>query len=943
MPPKIVIRSPRVTGSPTNSQFVYAARPGNHPSLLGTSDASGSTNLESSSDVGGFSFLPPTMAPVDGASGDEIPRKSVDEVFKDCQTEFIHYLKIQDHARWANIQPLIDIGYRQKFSQLPYTFTPAELESLLDRFREAACHNICMVYLDNFTANNPHLDVGTPAWLQIQAELTALGAWPCIFRHVKYLVIHQIGPIIEDIVEESHWCSTEQGIEIARHLLPLLRAERFYTKYYWLDIGRLLYNITSGSTDGLDLWIKYSGPAVHHMCRSLYPNIGSTPLTVKTLAWYTQCDNRVAYDEWHRAWCHEALTTALSCLHADVAKAVYRVFWLEYICPNSEKNLWYKFNGTRFERLDNAMDLRKDITSKFISIYEGMRAEASLKIFTELQGRDAQKKELEAFIAQIGGLIRKLKSEGYKSVLIKAAHEFFHIKSFTQISDSDPNKTGWNNCVVEICDGVAYPRPGKPEDFITMTTGISYRNDLYWDHPVVKKLMLWLGKAFVDPELLKYFKKDVASFLYGRNSEKYFRVWTGDTDNSKSMIVKLLECSLGDYIFNIPVSVFTAKPFSSSGPNPEIAQGKSCHVGVISEPDTDEDFRNGVIKRMSGGDSYFARKLNEDGGKIISTYKPILQCNRIPNIPNVDRATMNRWFILPFLSTWTENPPATEEARYQRRLFLKDPKFEAQIPELAVAFGWLMVQSYPSYAQEGLIRPKIVQDYIDRHWESRDPYLAFIKERIAYAYKEDKTTLNLEASLSSHQIYPSFVQWYRDQHLGNIIPPKHRFHDEMCSKGRLGALNAENRWLGIILTVQPLLMGGDPLSRSDLSSTNLASHNAYHIFTERRELNDDTQSQASCQTTASQAIAAPDVDEWVSERLVVECDYKDNEFMYIDELFIDFSSWWNKKHNDLACPITVSSRLGVLLKKKFPDEHRERKKRGSKRAAAIMGLSTKND
>jgi phage/plasmid-associated DNA primase len=888
-PPKIHIPGAHVTQVPKNSNTVPAAKP--------------STTLRAAS-PSSTSAATPASGLTDLAS-QPISTQSLLKLFEALKPGFLSMVEF--NPQWEYICPYVDTNWKNHLAspagqiQAGATLDDNRIEEVLEHLRHFASPLIATSILK--------LHNSTPEELQTYLQQTQ--PWACVLKEIE----RQSSPYYN--VGDDH------PVRLVWNLLPLLSIQRIIQTSDWLEVGRVLHNITNGDLEGLNMWIQFtlriSQPDRHkEICTQRYPQLRGSPLTVKTIAWYARTDNPTAYDQWHRAWCQQPLTAALTCLHADVAKAIYHVFWLEYICSHSEKNTWYKFNGTRLEKLDNAMDFRKDITNRFIPIYEEMRADATRRIWQELQGQDAQKKQLELLNAQISALIKKLKSESYKSTLIKAAHEFFHLKSFSQITDADPSKTGWGDCVIEICDGTAIPRPGKPEDFITMTTGISYRNELHWDHPLVKRLILWLGKVFVDSELLEYFKKDVASFLYGRNSEKHFRVWTGDTDNSKSMIIKLCEHTLGEYIFNIPVSVFSAKPFSSSGPTPEIAQGKSCHVGVVSEPDTDEDFRNGPIKRMSGGDSYFARKLNEDGGKITASYKPILQCNRIPNIPNADRATMNRWLILPFLSTWVENPPATEEEQYRQRLFLKDTQFEKQIPELSPAFGWLMVKSYPSYAAEGLVRPKIIQEYIDRHWESRDPYIAFIKERISYAYKEDQTTRNLETSLNTNQVYSSFIQWYRDQHLGTTIPPKHRFHDEMCSKGRLGPPNAENQWLGIVLISQsqndidpnfqqfssfnrmavvpnPLASVDHQRNNSDpdtstarlnstLSAANLISHNSYYPASERED--DDTKTITS--TTSVRTVNPEDlknVDHWIMSQYILT---DDPAVTTVDELYAEY-------------------------------------------------------
>jgi phage/plasmid-associated DNA primase len=254
-----------------------------------------------------------------------------------------------------------------------------------------------------------------------------------------------------------------------------------------------------------------------------------------------------------------------------------------------------------------------------------------------------------------------------------------------------------------------------------MSTDIKINISLSCTHPDVIQLMYWLCQVFVGQDLRKHFCKDAANFLHGRNSEKYFRVWTGETDNSKSMVLKLTEDTLGQYVFAFPVTIFSNKALVfSSGPNPGLAQAKGAHVGFASEPHTNDDIMAGAIKRITGGDSFFARNCNENGGKTKASHKAILCCNRIPDVADVDKATINRFHILHFPSTWVDHPPETEEEQYRQKLFKKDSLFEQKIPNLKEAFAWLMIQYFPTYTKDGLEPPQVLKYYMTAHWRERE-------------------------------------------------------------------------------------------------------------------------------------------------------------------------------------------------------------------------------
>lgn len=148
---------------------------------------------------------------------------------------------------------------------------------------------------------------------------------------------------------------SDNPVRMAHALLTLLAPERANKDYCWLDVGRCLYNITNGTDEGLNMWINFSSRATvpgrdQNMCKYKYRELNGTNLTVKTLAWYAKLDNPNGYNEWHSGWCQRAFNDALSSLHADVSKAIYRYFWLEYVF-SADSKYWYQYRGHHFYRI----------------------------------------------------------------------------------------------------------------------------------------------------------------------------------------------------------------------------------------------------------------------------------------------------------------------------------------------------------------------------------------------------------------------------------------------------------------------------------------------------------------------------------------------------------------------------------------------------------------
>ena len=129
------------------------------------------------------------------------------------------------------------------------------------------------------------------------------------------------------------------------------------------------------------------------------------------------------------------------------------------------------------------------------------------------------------------------------------------------------------------------------EDFVTMSSEIPYcPNNYSMDHSDVKALLLWFRMVFIEEELIDYFLKICASFLYGRNIEKCIYAFCGKGDNSKSMICKILQKVLSVMAVDFPVSVLTDdKQTGTFGP--EVAQAKGARVAFIAEPEDSIPFK----------------------------------------------------------------------------------------------------------------------------------------------------------------------------------------------------------------------------------------------------------------------------------------------------------------------------------------------------------------
>ena len=597
----------------------------------------------------------------------------------------------------------------------------------------------------------------------------------------------------------------EEMGEIAERFLPMLSRDRVESDHFWIDIGKALYGTFSGGERGLQLWIQFTERSDNHTgeeCQTLYPTFYDTVFTVKTLGWYARHDSPDEYDRWHKDWYTPALDKATSCLDSDVAEALYRVYWLDFASSSLSKGTLYHFTNHIWRKLDNGHTLRKYISEQFLAIFEKYRTIISVRIHES--GDRKFKDSAEILVKKIGNLIDRLKKRTFKNNVLSESLEKFYVEEFERKLDSNADLMGMVNGVMEACDTEAVMRPGKPEDYVSKSTGLIWRYDLHWKHPLVIRLLDWLTKVFPNKDLLDYFGKMSGSCIKGKNSDKLFPIMTGSGDNSKSMIKKVFEAAFGAYCITFPTTLFTSKR-AGGGPDPAVARSKYAHVAFAQEPDADDPLKNGTIKEMTGGDRFFARFLNDNGGEIEPMFTLFLMCNTVPMIPHSDKAMKNRVRLIPFLSTWVSKAPKTVDEQYTKRLFQKDPFFENQIPELAPAFMWYLVQMYTKYRKEGLREPALVTESTTEYWNENDIYLQFINENIERAYKGGANqnspqgkegVVDEEAKLTVSEIYSRFRDWFKECFQGLKCPDRPLVKTEL--EVRMGK-TYKRAWRGVKL------------------------------------------------------------------------------------------------------------------------------------------------
>jgi len=647
--------------------------------------------------------------------------------------------------------------------------------------------------------------------------------------------------------DKLNWSSSpteESTIELCEKMMTFLNKERYYEEPSWLDMGKALNHCTKSKEDGLLLWIKYTENVIKSnnreipkymtilgdiksTMRALYRTFAGKAITEKTMGSYARIDDPEGYAKWHMGWCSHPISKSLNGSHTDIATAASRVYWLDFLyCPITKR--WFIFKDGKWNYDIDSLLISNYISGDFIRRLETLKSDIRNQINDS--NDESIKENGNSTILKIDALIMKLKFVPFKNNIITELKTKLLNHKFDRCCDANPNILGLSNGVLEVVGGNVHFRAAKPEDYVLMNTKVAYDDSFTWDSPEVVACMDWMAQTFPDPDLKLHFLKFAASCIKGRNSDKIFPIFTGEGNNSKSMIVKLFMQTFGEYAIKFDMSNVTGRNNNAGNASPHLARAKSVRLGFMDEAADDVPMHKETIKRVVGGDSFYTRKLHDNGGDIEVFFKLILSCNKVPIIPKADTAIKNRVKIFPFLGTWTTDMTKWGEPNtYEMK-----ETFEDDIPNMVPAFMWILVQHYPIYNIKKLKDPKIVTEYTENYWENNDVYAQFAADCVI-------VTNDKNAKVSFIEMYSRFRIWWKDSFDGVKMPEKPIIKRDLQSRwghlaGKyfLGISMVEDDYgVGQVPTVkkEPVQPPAQPINKAssinlqseDLAASNLSS------------------------------------------------------------------------------------------------------------------------
>lgn len=626
---------------------------------------------------------------------------------------------------------------------------------------------------------------------------------------LEYLRNHTIKPKISNKIKHAT-VNVEEQLKEVRELLPMLADFRADVYTEWMNIGWVLYNIGDGSQEALDLWLEFSSRSDKYdesKCIYEWERMVKKDKTIGTLKHFAKHDSPEKYSTYIKTKVSPLIMSSLSGSHNDIAKVLYVYYGDEFRCASISGKTWYQFRKSehRWEEIEEGIFLREQISSRLVNDY----VEVSKKLTEDWAG--ATDKAHEAMIKarkqQVDRIISNMKSAPFKNNVMREAMEVFYDRKFAQKLDQNPNIIGFKNGVYDL--NLDIFRDGVQDDYISKTISIEYKQFDEGDNEVedVKK---FLQKIFPDSSIRTYFLDTYSDIFVGGNTQKKVYMWTGDGDNGKSIAQNFFELMLGQLAIKFNTQYFTGKKTATGSANPELSRAAPPvrHV-TMEEPDADEQLNIGELKKLSGGDSYWARDLFEKGKstrEVFPMFTLTFICNKLPKLKYSDKATWNRIRVIPFESTFVppgeECPESFEEQLLQKR-FPMDRDFGKKIPGMVQAFAWYLLNWRKMITIR--IEPEKVKEATAIYRRQNDIYRQFVEECII-----EGTDMYLNLT----EMYAQFKDWFKESFPHISLPIKNEVKEYF--ENLWGDCERGGRWHGYrIRTLQDDLDSGDAVILED--------------------------------------------------------------------------------------------------------------------------------
>ena len=581
---------------------------------------------------------------------------------------------------------------------------------------------------------------------------------------------------------KKNYINDEQELDFIKSIIKILSESRVDKYDLWIRLGWCLHNIDNSL---LKDWIEFSKKSykfVDGECEKEWNMMDNEGLGIGTLYLWAKEDNSYKYKELVRRNLRKCMLESLSLEPNDIARVVYNLYKNEFVCYSAKKNAWYQFKNHRWNEIDDAIDLRKRLSSEVIHEYDMLDRHLSDQIanITDEDEKDIKRKKKET----IGKIIKQLKRTSFKKSVIQECNELFHDSKFEERLDKNLNLVGFENGIYDL-EELEF-RDGLPEDYISYSCKISYYNHDEDDEDIIQ-VNEFMKQVLPKKSVREYVWTLLGSFIWGKNKNEKFHIWTGCGGNGKSKLIELFEYAFGDYCVKLPVKLLTESRGRGEGANPTLVRTKGKRFACLQEPDKNEEINVGLMKELTGNDTIIARGLHKDPIEFKPQFKMILTCNDLPRVSANDQGTWRRISVVEFISKFVDYPDPSDP--YEFKI---DDTLDEKLKSWPEAFMFLLIEYFKKYKKNGIKEPNDVKRNTEDYQVESNMFIGFFNERLIETDNADSSGIKLD------DIYNLYQDWHKQAYGQNSkCPTRKELKENLQKKYGKKHTNHKNIWLGL--------------------------------------------------------------------------------------------------------------------------------------------------
>lgn len=514
----------------------------------------------------------------------------------------------------------------------------------------------------------------------------------------------------------------EEDYQHAKALVGLLSEDRANSYNDWIRVGWCLRNIDSRLCEEWNEFSKKSAKFVDGECEKMwdYMRQDGACLGLGTLHLWAKNDNPLEYGEKMQVQLRDSIRASKSGTEYDVACVIQKLYNHQFIYDSRNK-LWYAFHNHRWHLTDDGFSLKKklpmevaDEFRKAISYYASRASDVNIET--------DEKDRLDDMVKSLNKVVTNLKKASFQSAVMTEAAMLFNVEKVDDKFDTNTPLIGFENGVYDL-DALEF-RPGRPEDYITISTGIDY---VEFDpaNPYNTNVINFIKQVLPNDKVREYVLRLFASFLHGNIREERFYVWTGVGSNGKSALISLFQKTFGEYCCTLPIALLTQKRGSSSAASPELSRARNKRFACLQEPGESERLNIGLMKEMTGGDKLYSRGLYREGTEWKPQFKMILTCNHLPMVPSDDGGTWRRIRVVKFESKFCESPDPTKPNEYPM-----DSELQKKFEEWKEPFMSLLIEYYKKLMMNKVKEPDEVLECTREYQRRNDIIMDFLDNAV---------------------------------------------------------------------------------------------------------------------------------------------------------------------------------------------------------------------